>query len=38
MAGDGFESDWADQTAKMTFLFTVVGVVLFIGVVMLFIF
>ncbi len=38
MAGDGYESDWADKTAKMTILFTVVGVVLFVGAVMLFIF
>ncbi len=38
MAGDGFEKDWADSTAKYTFIFTVVGVVLFVGAVFLFIF
>ena len=35
MAGDGFEQDWADKTAKMTFLFTVIGVVLIVGAVFL---
>ena len=38
MAGDGFEEDWADSTAKYTFIFTVVGVVLFLAAVFLFIF
>lgn len=38
MAGDGFEEDWADQTAKLTFIYTVVGVVLFVAAVFLFIF
>jgi hypothetical protein len=38
MAGDGFEDDWADSTAKVTFIFTVVGVVLFVAAVFLFIF
>jgi hypothetical protein len=38
MAGDGFEAGWADSTAKWTFIFTVVGVVLFVGAVFLFIF
>ena len=38
MAGDGFEEDWAESTAKYTFIFTVVGVVLFVGAVFLFIF
>jgi hypothetical protein len=38
MAGDGFEDDWADSTAKYTFIFTVVGVVLFVAAVFLFIF
>ena len=38
MAGDGFEADWADKTAKYTFILTVVGVVLFVGAVFLFIF
>ena len=37
MAGDGFEDDWADSTAKHTLIFTVVGVVLFVGAVFLFI-
>ena len=38
MAGDGFEEDWADKTAKTTFIYTVVGVVLFATAVFLFIF
>lgn len=38
MAGDGFEPDWADSTAKWTFIFTILGVVLFVGAVFLFIF
>ena len=38
MAGDGFEENWAENTAKYTFIFTVVGVVLFVGAVFLFIF
>jgi len=38
MAGDGFEPDWANQTARWTMLFTVVGVVLFVACVFLFIF
>ena len=38
MAGDGIEPDWADKTAKMTFIMTIVGVVLFVGAVLLFIF
>jgi hypothetical protein len=38
VAGDGFEEDWADKTAKYTFIFTIVGVALFVGVVFLFIF
>ena len=38
MAGDGFEEGWAENTAKVTFIFTVVGVVLFVGSVFLFIF
>ncbi len=38
MAGDGFEEGWAESTAKWTFIFTVVGVVLFVGAVFLFIF
>jgi hypothetical protein len=37
MAGDGFEEDWADTTARYTFIFTIVGVVLFVGAVFLFI-
>ena len=37
MAGDGFEEDWADKTARFTFICTVVGVVLFVGAVFLFI-
>lgn len=38
MAGDGFEAGWADNTAKWTFILTIVGVVLFVGAVFLFIF
>jgi len=38
MAGDGFEDDWAEKTARLTFIFTVVGVALFVGAVFLFIF
>jgi hypothetical protein len=38
MAGDGFEEGWADNTARSTFIFTVLGVVLFVGAVFLFIF
>ena len=38
MAGDGFEEDWAEHTAKLTFIYTVVGVVLFVAAVFLFIF
>jgi len=38
MAGDGFEEKWADQTAKLTFIYTIVGVGLFVGSVFLFIF
>ena len=37
MAGDGFEEDWAETTARYTFIFTIVGVVLFVGAVFLFI-
>jgi hypothetical protein len=37
LAGDGFEHDWADKTAKVTILFTTIGVVLFVGAVFLFI-
>ena len=37
MAGDGFEEDWADTTARYTFIFTIVSVVLFVGAVFLFI-
>lgn len=37
MAGDGFEEGWADSTAKITFIMTVVGVVLFVGCVFFFI-
>ena len=37
MGGDGFEEDWADTTARYTFIFTIVGVVLFVGAVFLFI-
>ena len=38
MAGDGFEEDWAVNTALTTMRFTVLGVVLFVGCVFLFIF
>lgn len=38
MAGDGFDENWAEHTAWLTFVFTVVGVVLFVGAVFLFIF
>ena len=38
MAGDGFAEKWAEHTAKLTFIYTVVGVVLFVGSVFLFIF
>ncbi len=38
MAGDGFEEGWAEQTARSTFIFTVLGVVLFAAAVFLFIF
>ena len=38
MAGDGFEEGWADSTAKLTFIYTVVGVILFVGSVFVFIF
>ena len=38
MAGDGFEEDWAEKTAKVTFIYTVVGVGLFAAAVFLFIF
>lgn len=38
MAGDGFEEGWADNTARATLIFTVLGVVLFVGAVFLFIF
>ena len=38
MAGDGFEEDWAEKTAKLTFIYTVVGVVLFVASVFIFIF
>ena len=37
MAGDSFEGDWADKTARLCFIFTVAGVVLFVGAVFLFI-
>jgi len=37
MAGDGFEPDWAEKTARLTFIFTIVGVVLFVGSVFVFI-
>jgi len=30
MAGDHFEPDWADKTAKWTFLWTVAGVIAFV--------
>jgi len=38
MAGDGFDAKWADDTARWTFILTVLGVVLFVGAVFLFIF
>lgn len=38
MAGDGFEEDWANNTARLTFIYTIIGVVLFVGAVFLFIF
>ena len=38
MAGDGFDENWAEHTAKLTFIYTIVGVVLFVGSVFLFIF
>ena len=38
MAGDGFEEDWAVNTARWTMRVTVLGVVLFVGCVFLFIF
>ena len=38
MAGDGFEEHWAENTARWTMRFTVLGVVLFVGCVFLFIF
>jgi hypothetical protein len=38
MAGDGFEEDWGDKTARWTMRVTVLGVVLFVGCVFLFIF
>ena len=38
MAGDGFDEKWAENTAKLTFIYTVVGVVLFTASVFLFIF
>ena len=38
MAGEGFEEDWAETTARYTFIFTIVGVVLFVGAVFLFIY
>ena len=38
MAGDGFEEEWALNTARMTMIFTVLGVVLFVACVFLFIF
>jgi hypothetical protein len=38
MAGDGFDEKWAMDTARMTFLYTVLGVVLFVGAVFLFIY
>ena len=37
MAGDGFEEDWAINTARWTMRLTVLGVVLFVGCVFLFI-
>jgi hypothetical protein len=38
MAGDGFDENWAESIAKLTFVYTVVGVVLFVAAVFLFIF
>ena len=38
MAGDGFEEEWALNTARWTMIFTVVGVVLFVACVFLFVF
>jgi len=38
VAGDGFEDNWAETTARWTVILTVVGVVLFVGCVFLFIF
>jgi hypothetical protein len=38
MAGDGFDEKWAMDTARWTFIYTAVGVVLFVGAVFLFIF
>ncbi len=38
MAGDSFEEGWATNTARMTMILTVVGVVLFVACVFLFIF
>ena len=38
MAGDGFDENWAEQTAKITFIYTVVGVLLFTACVFLFMF
>ena len=38
MAGDGFDEQWAGHTAKLTCIYTVVGVLLFVGSVFLFIF
>ena len=38
MAGDGFEDNWDATTARWTVIFTVVGVVLFVGCVFLFIY
>jgi hypothetical protein len=37
MAGDDFDPDWANTTARYAFIFTIVGVVLFVGAVYLFI-
>lgn len=37
MAGDGFEPDWDVNTARWTMRFTVLGVILFVGCVLLFI-
>ena len=38
MAGDGFEEEWALNTARWTMILTVVGVVLFVACVFLFVF